>query len=56
VGGVSALVSYAAAAPGFVAAVMQINLQIPAGVPSGTAGVQVSIDNLLSPIVTVAIQ
>jgi len=56
VGGVSAIVSYAGAAPGFVAGVMQINLQIPAGVPSGTADVQVSIDNLDSPLVTIAVQ
>jgi uncharacterized protein (TIGR03437 family) len=56
VGGLSAVVSYAGAAPGFVAGVMQVNLQVPTGVLSGTAQVQLTIDNLLSPAVTIAIQ
>jgi len=37
VGGVPATVLYAGAAPGIVSGVMQVNLQIPAGAPSGTA-------------------
>jgi uncharacterized protein (TIGR03437 family) len=37
VGGVAATVLYAGSAPGIVSGVMQVNLQIPAGAPSGTA-------------------
>jgi uncharacterized protein (TIGR03437 family) len=56
VGGLPAVVNYAGAAPGFVAGVMQVNVQIPVGVLSGAAQVQLTIDNLLSPIVTVSVQ
>jgi uncharacterized protein (TIGR03437 family) len=56
VNGVSALVNYAGAAPGFVAGVMQINLQIPTGVVSGTAEVKVTVGTVTSPPVTVVIQ
>jgi uncharacterized protein (TIGR03437 family) len=56
VGGIPANVTYAGAAPGFVAGVMQVNLQIPTGVLSGTANVQLITNTLLSPIVTIAIQ
>jgi uncharacterized protein (TIGR03437 family) len=56
VGGLPAFINYAGAAPGFVAGVLQINVQIPVGVPSGSADVQVSINNLVSPVVTIAVQ
>jgi uncharacterized protein (TIGR03437 family) len=56
VGGIAANVTYAGAAPGFVAGVMQVNVQIPAGVLSGTANVQLTTNTLLSPIVTIAVQ
>jgi uncharacterized protein (TIGR03437 family) len=56
VNGVSAVVGYAGAAPGFVAGVMQINLQIPTGVVSGTAEVKVTVGTVTSPPVTVVIQ
>jgi uncharacterized protein (TIGR03437 family) len=55
VGGAQAVISYAGGAPGFVAGVMQVNLQIPAGVIAGTANVQLSIGTLLSPVVTIAV-
>jgi uncharacterized protein (TIGR03437 family) len=56
VNGIAANVKYAGAAPGFVAGVMQVNLQIPTGVLSGTANVQLITNTLLSPIVTIAVQ
>lgn len=37
IGGVPATVAYAGSAPGIVSGVMQVNLQIPAGAPSGNA-------------------
>jgi uncharacterized protein (TIGR03437 family) len=37
IGGISAVVSYAGAAPGLVAGVTQVNVQIPAGVATGSA-------------------
>ena len=37
IGGLPATVLYAGAAPGIVSGVMQVNLQIPAGAPSGGA-------------------
>jgi uncharacterized protein (TIGR03437 family) len=49
VGGVAAVVTYAGAAPGFVAGVMQVNLQIPTGVLAGPAIVQLTIDTISSP-------
>jgi uncharacterized protein (TIGR03437 family) len=56
VNGIPANINYAGAAPGFVAGVMQVNLQIPSGVLSGTANVQIITNTLLSPIVTIAVQ
>jgi len=56
VGGLPAVVSYAGAAPGFVAGVMQVNLQIPVGVTSGSARVQLASGNQLSQVVTIAVQ
>ena len=46
VGGVPAVVSYAGAAPGFVAGVMQLNLQIPNGVLAGSAQVEMTVNGL----------
>ena len=37
VGGKVADVMYAGAAPGYIAGLMQINLRLPAGLPSGTS-------------------
>lgn len=57
VGGFAAVVTYAGAAPGFVAGVMQVNLQIPAGVLAGPAVVQLTIDTISSPnTVTVVVK
>jgi uncharacterized protein (TIGR03437 family) len=56
VGGLPAVVSYAGGAPGFVAGVMQVNLQIPVGVASGSATVLLTTNNLTSPPVTISIQ
>jgi uncharacterized protein (TIGR03437 family) len=56
VGGLPAMITYAGAAPGFVEGVMQVNLQIPAGVPSGTADLVLTIDSVMSPAVTIAVQ
>ena len=58
IGGQPAVVHYAGAAPGFVAGVMQINVQIPAGVKFGpNVPVSVVIGNQASPSgVTVAVQ
>ena len=56
INGISANINYAGAAPGFVAGVMQVNIQIPAGVLSGTANVQLITNTLLSPVVTIAVQ
>lgn len=48
IGGQNANVVYAGAAPGFVAGVLQVNVQIPAGI-SGTAPIQLSIGNASTP-------
>jgi uncharacterized protein (TIGR03437 family) len=56
VGGVEAVVGYAGAAPGLVSGVMQVNLQIPAGVLAGPAIVQLTVDTISSPnVVTVVV-
>ena len=54
VGGMNAVVSYAGGAPGFVAGVMQVNLQIPAGLTAGNNNVVLTIDTISSPPVTIA--
>jgi len=56
VNGLSAVVNYAAGAPGFVAGVMQVNLQVPTGVLPGTAEVKVTVGNLTSPPVTIVVE
>jgi uncharacterized protein (TIGR03437 family) len=46
--GQPALYTYAGEAPGLVAGVMQLNVQIPANVPSGALSIQVSIGGSMS--------
>jgi uncharacterized protein (TIGR03437 family) len=49
IGGLSCPVNYAGAAPGFVSGVLQVNAQVPAGVPPGSAvPVLVTIGNVPS--------
>ena len=55
VNGISAVVA-AVEAPGIVAGVLQVNLQIPAGVVSGSAEVKVTVGTYTSPPVTVLIR
>ena len=43
IGGLPATVLYAGGAPGLVAGVMQVNVRIPAGVASGSAGVTITV-------------
>jgi uncharacterized protein (TIGR03437 family) len=57
IGGVSATVQYAGAAPGLVAGVFQVNILVPSGVPSGAAPVTIQVGTAVSSsAVTVAIQ
>ncbi len=56
VNGIPANVTYAGGAPGIVAGVMQVNLQIPTGVPPGAATLKLLINNIYSPGVTINIQ
>ena len=57
IGGLKAHVTYAGRAPGEAFGIMQINAEIPSGVRSGNASVQVTIGNASSPAgVTIAIQ
>jgi uncharacterized protein (TIGR03437 family) len=44
IAGRNAIVSYAGSAPGLVNGAFQLNVQIPAGVPSGQAAITVSIN------------
>jgi uncharacterized protein (TIGR03437 family) len=55
VGGFSAVVSYAGAAPGLVDGLLQVNLQIPTGVLPGTAEVILTSNTLSSPPVTIQV-
>lgn len=56
IGGVDAVIEYAAGAPGLVAGVMQINVRVPLSVRSGELPVVVSVGSALSrPNVTVAV-
>jgi len=56
IGGVPAAVSYAGLAPGFVG-LYQVNAQVPANAPSGTAvPVSVSVSGMASNTVTIAVQ
>jgi uncharacterized protein (TIGR03437 family) len=55
VGGVPASVNYAGAAPGFVAGVMQVNLQIPSGVRPGAVNVQLTIGTATSQFASIVV-
>jgi uncharacterized protein (TIGR03437 family) len=55
IGGIQAVVGYAGAAPGFVAGVMQLNLQVPAGVAAGSADVVLTINTISSPAVQIQV-
>jgi len=57
INGQPALYTYAGEAPGMVAGVMQLNVQIPGNVPSGALSIQVSIGgNLSQSGITVVVQ
>ena len=57
IGGQPALYTYAGEAPGLVAGVMQLNVQIPANVPSGPLSIQVSVGGKMSQnSITVSVQ
>ncbi len=57
VAGLACTVGYAGSAPGFVEGAMQLNVQLPAGVPSGSQPVVVTIDSASSQAATtVAVQ
>jgi uncharacterized protein (TIGR03437 family) len=56
VNGIPANLTYAGGAPGIVAGVMQVNLQIPPGVAPGAATVKLLINNIYSPGVTINVQ
>ena len=53
--GIPATVSFSGAAPTFVG-LYQVNVQVPAGVPSGTQDLQIIIDGVPSNTVTIAVQ
>jgi uncharacterized protein (TIGR03437 family) len=56
IGGLPAAVAYAGAAPTLVAGVMQVNVQIPSGVPSsGSVPVVVNVGGVASPTVSIAV-
>jgi uncharacterized protein (TIGR03437 family) len=56
IGGKPASTNYAGGAPGIVQGVMQINAQIPSGLPAGNAAVVVTVGTTQSqPGVTVAV-
>ncbi|MEI9812938.1 MAG: IPT/TIG domain-containing protein [Acidobacteriota bacterium] len=56
VGGQSAEVLYAGSAPTLVFGVFQINVRIPQTIPPGTATMQVTVQGVTSPAVTVEVQ
>ena len=57
IGGQPALYTYAGEAPGMVAGVMQLNVHIPANVPSGPLSITVSFGgNVSQPGITVSVQ
>ena len=57
IGGQPALYTYAGEAPGMVAGVMQLNVQIPANAPSGALSIQVSVGgNMSQNGITVTVQ
>ena len=57
VGGIPATVQYAGGAPGEVAGLMQVNVQIPTGIPSGDSELLLTIGSATSRKgVTVSVQ
>jgi uncharacterized protein (TIGR03437 family) len=56
VGGQPATVQYSGPAPELIAGVMQVNVVIPAGTPSGPANVVITVGTAQSQTVTVAVQ
>ena len=54
IGGQSAQLLYAAAAPGFIAGVLQVNIQIPAGV-SGTVPLVLTVGSASTPAIMVSV-
>jgi uncharacterized protein (TIGR03437 family) len=57
IGGVTAHIVYAGDAPGLVAGALQVDVEVPDGLPSGPAQLFLSIgDNSSQPGITVAIQ
>jgi len=56
IGGIDAVVSYAGAVPTLVAGIMQINAQIPIGIPPGSAvPVVVTMGGVRSRTATIAV-
>ena len=55
IAGIAADVTFSGLAPGFVG-LYQVNLQVPAGVPSGTQEVEIIINGVPSNTVTIAVQ
>ena len=57
IAGIPAEVTYAGAAPGLVAGVVQVNIRIPEGLtPNLTAPVALTVGQTVTPVVTVAIR
>lgn len=56
IGGQAAVVQYSGPAPGLVSGIIQVNAVIPAGTPSGDIPVVVTINDVASPPVTVAVK
>ncbi|MGO4881398.1 MAG: BACON domain-containing protein [Bryobacteraceae bacterium] len=56
VGGQSATVDYSGPAPGLVSGIFQINVTLPANLPSGNVPLTVSVGGVMSQTVTVAVQ
>lgn len=57
IGGINADILYAGAAPTLVAGVLQVNVRIPSGVPSGNVPVVIMVGNTTSqPTITVAVK
>jgi uncharacterized protein (TIGR03437 family) len=57
IGDVPAQVLYIGAAPGLVSGALQINVQIPATAPSGSAvPLQLTIHNVAAPVANVAVK
>ena len=55
IAGLPALVTFSGLAPGFVG-LYQVNVQVPAGVPSGTQEVELIVNNVPGNTVTLAVQ